>query len=185
MDCGQVARWRRRFVEKRVAGIEKDFGRGGRKATERKHIAPVIIERTTKTKPPNATHWSVMMLADTLDVDKSMVQRVWHDSGLKPHLYKTSKLAGTNGLLKKSSDVAGLYLNPPEHALLLAPVRIHWFKRWTEPNRDCPGQGTIGNHDRRLQAQRHDDPVRCFADDRRHSHWNLHGSPRHQERISF
>ena len=91
MDRGQVSRWRRRFVEKRVAGIEKDLARGGRKATQREQMAPVIIERTTQTKPPHATHWSVRMLADTLGIDKSMVQRVWHASGLKPHLAKTFK----------------------------------------------------------------------------------------------
>ena len=119
MDRGQVSRWRRRFVEKRVAGIEKDLPRGGRKATQREQIAPVIIERTTQTKPPNATHWSVRTLADTLGIDKSMVQRVWHASGLKPHLYKTFKVSRDKQFVEKVIDVVGLYLNPPEHALVL------------------------------------------------------------------
>jgi transposase len=91
IDPRQVSRWRQRFVEKRLAGIEKDLPRGGRKATKREQMAPVIIERTTQAKPPHATHWSVRTLADTLGIDKSMVQRVWHDSGLKPHLAKTFK----------------------------------------------------------------------------------------------
>ena len=119
MDCGQVARWRRRFVEKRVAGIEKDLARGGRKATQREQMAPVIIERTTQTKPPNATHWSVRTLADTLGIDKSMVQRVWHGSGLKPHRYKTFKVSRDKRFAEKVIDVVGLYLNPPEHAMVL------------------------------------------------------------------
>jgi transposase len=119
IDRGQVSRWRRRFVEKRVAGIEKDLARGGRKATQREQIAPVIIERTTQTKPPNATHWSVRTLADTLGIDKSMVQRVWHSSGLKPHLYKTFKVSRDKRFVEKVIDVVGLYLNPPEHALVL------------------------------------------------------------------
>jgi transposase len=119
MDCGQVARWRRRFVEKRVAGIERDLPRGGRKATQREQMAPVIIERTTQTKPPNATHWSVRTLADTLGIDKSMVQRVWHGSGLKPHRYKTFKVSRDKRFVEKVIDVVGLYLNPPEHALVL------------------------------------------------------------------
>ena len=119
MDRGQVSRWRRRFVEKRVAGIEKDLARGGRKATQREQVAPVIIERTTQTKPPNATHWSVRTLADTLGIDKSMVQRVWHGSGLKPHRYKTFKVSRDKRFAEKVIDVVGLYLNPPEHAMVL------------------------------------------------------------------
>ena len=87
IDPRQVSRWRQRFVQKRLAGIEKDLARGGRRATKREQMAPVIIERTTQTKPSQATHWSVRTLADTLGIDKSMVQRVWHASGLKPRIW--------------------------------------------------------------------------------------------------
>ena len=119
IDRGQVSRWRGRFVNKRVAGIEKDLPRGGRKAKKREEMAPLIIERTTQTKPSNATHWSVRTLADTLGIDKSMVQRVWHASGLKPHLTKTFKVSRDKKFVEKVIDVVGLYLNPPEHALVL------------------------------------------------------------------
>ncbi len=119
IDRRQVSRWRRRFVEKRLAGIEKDLARGGRKARKREQMAPLIIERTTQTKPSNATHWSVRTLADTLGIDKSMVQRVWHASGLKPHLAKTFKVSRDKKFVEKVIDVVGLYLNPPEHALVL------------------------------------------------------------------
>src|SRR5947199_8152699 len=77
IDPRQVSRWRRRFVHKRLAGIEKDLPRGGRKATKREQMAPMIIERTTQAKPSHATHWSVRTLADTPGSDKSNVQRVW------------------------------------------------------------------------------------------------------------
>ena len=119
IDRGQVSRWRQRFVDKRVAGIEKDLPRGGRKASKRERLAPVIIERTTQAKPPHATHWSVRTLAATLGIDKSMVQRVWHASGLKPHLTKTFKVSRDKKFVEKVIDVVGLYLNPPEHALVL------------------------------------------------------------------
>jgi transposase len=119
IDRGQVSRWRQRFVDKRVAGIEKDLPRGGRKARKRERLAPVIIERTTQAKPPHATHWSVRTLAATLGIDKSMVQRVWHASGLKPHLTKTFKVSRDKKFVEKVIDVVGLYLNPPEHALVL------------------------------------------------------------------
>lgn len=119
IDRRQVSRWRRRFVEKRLTGIEKDLARGGRKATKRDQVAALIIERTTQTKPSHATHWSVRTLADTLGIDKSMVQRVWHASGLKPHLFKTFKVSRDKRFAEKVIDVVGLYLNPPEHALVL------------------------------------------------------------------
>jgi transposase len=113
IDPRQVSRWRQRFVQKRLAGIEKDLPRGGRKATKREQMAPVIIERTTQAKPSHATHWSVRTLADTLGIDKSMVQRVWHASGLKPHLAKTFKVSRDKKFVEKVIDVVFLYLNPP------------------------------------------------------------------------
>jgi len=119
MDSRQVSRWRRRFVQKRLAGIERDLPRGGRKPTKRDQLAAVIIERTTQTKPSNATHWSVRTMASTLGIDKSMVQRVWQASGLKPHLAKTFKVSRDKKFAEKVIDVVGLYLNPPEHALVL------------------------------------------------------------------
>ena len=119
MDRKQVSRWRRRFVEKRLAGIERDLPRGGRKPGKREQVTPLIIETTTRTKPANATHWSVRTLGEKLGIDKSMVHRVWRDSGLKPHLSKTFKVSNDKKFIEKVVDVVGLYLNPPEHALVL------------------------------------------------------------------
>jgi transposase len=118
IDPRQVSRWRRRFIQKGLAGIEKDAPRGGRKSTKRDHMAPLIIETTTQTKPPNATHWSIRTLADTLGIDKAMVHRVWQASGLKPHLAKTFKVSRDKKFIEKVIDVVGLYLNPPEQALV-------------------------------------------------------------------
>lgn len=119
IDPRQVSRWRQRFIEKRLAGIEKDFARGGRKATKREQMAALIIDRTTQAKPSGATHWSVRTLADTPGIDKSMVHRVWQASGLKPHLAETFKVSRDKKFAEKVSDVVGLYVNPPEHALVL------------------------------------------------------------------
>src|SRR5258705_5208480 len=93
IDRRQVSRWRRRFVEKRLAGIEKDLPRGGRKAKKREELTTAIIDTTTQCKPSHATHWSVRTLAEELGIDKSMVHRVWQASGLKPHLAKTFKVS--------------------------------------------------------------------------------------------
>jgi transposase len=119
IDPRQASRWRRRFIEQRLAGIEKDLPRGGRKARKRERMAPLIIERTTQSKPSDATHWSVRTLAENLGIDKSMVHRVWQASGLKPHLAKTFKVSRDKKFAEKVIDVVGLYLNPPEQALVL------------------------------------------------------------------
>ncbi len=114
-----VGRWRTRFSQGRLAGIEKDAPRGGRPATRRNRVARRIIETTTQTKPDNATHWSTRTLAQHLGVSPSMVQRVWKANGLKPHRVKTFKVSNDKHFIEKMTDVVGLYLNPPEHALVL------------------------------------------------------------------
>jgi transposase len=119
IDGRQVSRWRRRFIENRLAGIEKDLPRGGRKANKREQITASIIETTTQSKPSDATHWSVRTLAETLGIDKSMVHRVWRATGLKPHLAKTFKVSRDKKFVEKVVDVVGLYLNPPEHVVVL------------------------------------------------------------------
>jgi transposase len=118
-DRFTVARWRTRFAEMRLAGIEKDAPRSGRKPTARNRFARRIIERTTKGPPPHATHWSTRTLARELGTSRSMVNRVWQANGLKPHLVRTFKLSNDPQFVEKLVDVVGLYLNPPEHALVL------------------------------------------------------------------
>lgn len=119
-DRRTVARWRNRFAAQRLAGIEKDAPRGGRKPTKRNQVARMIVERTTKTKPENATHWSTRSLAQELGVSASMVYRVWRASGLKPHLVDYFKVSNDPQFIEKLVDVVGLYLDPPEHALVLS-----------------------------------------------------------------
>ena len=115
----KVGRWRRRFAERRIQGIEQDAPRPGRDPVLRRELAPRIIEATTRTKPPNATHWSIRTLARHLSVDRNMVHRVWKATGLKPHLVRHFKLSNDPQFVEKLRDVVGLYLNPPDHALVL------------------------------------------------------------------
>jgi transposase len=114
-----VCLWRRRFAEGRLAGIEKDAPRGGRKPSKRNALARKIIHMTTQARPANATHWSTRTLAKELETTQSMVQRVWKANGLKPHLTRTFKLSNDPQFAEKLVDVVGLYLDPPEHALVL------------------------------------------------------------------
>ncbi len=115
-----VVRWRSRFADRGLPGIEKDAPRGGRWPTKREQVARVIIEKTTQETPANATHWSTRTLAAALGIDKSMVQRVWKANGLKPHLVRTFKVSHDPHFVEKLVDVVGLYLDPPEHALVLS-----------------------------------------------------------------
>jgi len=114
-----VGLWRQRFQQERLAGIEKDAPRTGRPPTKRSQVAPLIVERTTQTRPANATHWSVRTLAEELDVSPTMVHRVWRAYRLQPHRTRTFKLSNDRHFEQKLTDIVGLYLNPPEHALVL------------------------------------------------------------------
>jgi transposase len=116
---GAVARWRDRFAESGVAGIEKDAPRGGRPPKAREDLVRRIIETTTRQKPANATHWSTRTLAEALGTNRSLVSRVWRAHGLKPHLSRTFKVSNDPHFAEKLIDVVGLYLDPPEHALVL------------------------------------------------------------------
>jgi transposase len=114
-----VGKWRKRFAEKGLAGIEKDAPRGGRPPVTRRAMTARIIEWTTRKKPKNATHWSCRTLAKALGTSHAMVNRVWQANGLKPHLHRTFKVSNDRHFIEKVVDVVGLYLNPPEHALVL------------------------------------------------------------------
>ena len=115
-----VGRWRNRFAAQRLAGIEREQPGRGRRGTKRKHWARTIVEVTLHTTPKDATHWSVRSLAKHLGVDKSMVQRVWRAHELAPHRVRTFKLSRDKRFVEKLIDVVGLYLRPPEHALVLS-----------------------------------------------------------------
>jgi len=115
-----VGRWRRRFASAGLAGIQKDAPRGGRKPAVRERMARRIIETTTQRTPQDATHWSTRTLAKFLGIDKMMVQRVWQANGLKPHRVKTFKVSNDPQFVEKLTDIVGLYLDPPDRALVLS-----------------------------------------------------------------
>jgi transposase len=119
-DSHTVARWRGRFLQAGLAGLEKDAPRSGRKPTLRNRFARKIVRRTTQTLPDNATHWTVRTLAEDMGVSPSMVHRVWKANRLKPHLTRTFKLSNDPHFVEKVQDVVALYLDPPEHALVLS-----------------------------------------------------------------
>lgn len=115
-----VGTWRNRFAEMRLDGIRQDAPRPGRPATTRAEHEAEIVRRTTLETPPNATQWSTRTLAKAMGVSRSTVQRVWSDNGLRPHRIKSFKVSNDPRFAEKLVDVVGLYLDPPEHALVLS-----------------------------------------------------------------
>jgi transposase len=118
LDIGrvQVGRWRERYAEGGLAAVERDLPRGGRPP---KVDAAEVVRLTTQTLPEAATHWSTRTLAAKVGVSDTTVLRVWHRHGLKPHLVETFKVSRDPRFAEKLEDIVGLYLNPPEHALVL------------------------------------------------------------------
>lgn len=114
-----VQLWRERFLDIRIPGLEKDAPRPGRKPRLLEAKMRAIVEATLHTKPPNATHWSTRSMAETQRVSQSAVQRIWSRHNLKPHLTDTFKLSRDKHFLEKLHDIVGLYLNPPDKALVL------------------------------------------------------------------
>lgn len=115
-----VGTWRTRFTTERLTGIEHDAPRGGRTPVQRARFEAEIIRRTTQETPPNATQWSTRALAEAIGCNDTLVQRVWHDNGLKPHRTKGFKVSNDPRFAEKLVDIVGLYLDPPEHALVLS-----------------------------------------------------------------
>lgn len=113
-----VSLWRRRFADQRVKGLKDKPGRG-RKHTYSAEKVEEIINITLKSKPKDATHWSTRTLAQSVNVSHMTVQRIWKAHKIKPHLIHTFKLSNDPKFIEKLHDVVGLYLNPPDHALVL------------------------------------------------------------------
>ncbi|MBI5572971.1 MAG: IS630 family transposase [Elusimicrobia bacterium] len=115
-----VQLWRERFLSLRLIGLEKDAPRPGRfpKILHKKVTA--IVNATLHTTPPDATHWSVRSMAKFQNVSRMTVQRIWKQYNLKPHLIKKFKLSHDKQFLEKLYDIVGLYLNPPDKAIVLS-----------------------------------------------------------------
>jgi transposase len=120
IDRITAAHWRNRYLEQGYEGLQKDAPRSGRPRTVTALKVQQIIQRTTRTKPANATQWSTRSMAAAEGVSEKTVRRIWNRHGLKPHLLRGFKLSNDKQFAAKLEDVVGLYLNPPEHALVLS-----------------------------------------------------------------
>jgi len=113
-----AVKWRRDFIEKRLSGL-KDAQRSGRKPIYDQKAVTKLISKTLEP-PENLTHWSTREMAKVFGMGHMTVHRIWKKNSLKPHLVKTFKYSNDKLLEEKIIDIVGLYLNPPENAIVLS-----------------------------------------------------------------
>lgn len=119
VNASTVRAWRGRFAEEGLAKLGKVRAGRGRKSTIPQAKIEEIVELTRNSKPAGQTHWSCRTMAKQMNVSSATVQRVWAARGLKPHLVKSFKLSGDPRFEEKLIDVVGLYLSPPQKAIVL------------------------------------------------------------------
>ena len=118
LDRQTVGKWRRRYVEQRADGLHDEPRSGAPRTVDDARIEAVIV-RTLESLPPDATHWSSRGMAEASGLSVSTVQRIWRAFGLQPHRLETFKLSTDPNFVAKVRDVVGLYVSPPEHAIVL------------------------------------------------------------------
>lgn len=114
-----VILWRNRFLEGGTAALTEDAAGRGRKPSISAEKIKQIVNATLQTKPKAATHWSVRTMAQVQGVSPATVQRIWDAHGLEPHRTRNFKLSRDKRFVEKLTDVVGLYLNPPDKALVV------------------------------------------------------------------
>ena len=115
-----IWRWQARYMAAGFDGLFKDAPRGRGKPRLSDAVIRRVVETTLHETPPHATQWSVRSLGRHLGISHTSVQRIWQAHGLKPHLVRTFKLSSDPRFADKVRDIVGLYMNPPEHALVLS-----------------------------------------------------------------
>jgi transposase len=144
-----VGTWRRRFVERRLEGLA-DEPRPGAPRTVTDADVERVVTRTLESKPKAATHWGTRGLAEELGRSQSTVSRVWRAFGLKPHKAETSRLSTDPFFIEKVRDVVGLYMSPPDNAIVLCvdeKSQVQALDRTQPLLPTTPGQAERHTHD--------------------------------------
>ena len=113
-----VGKWRKRFTEYGLEGLHDEL-RAGRPRTVSDERIALLLNKTLKTKPKNGTHWSCRVLAEESNISKATVQRIWSAFMIQPHRRSHFKLSNDPFFVEKVRDIVGLYLNPPDMAMVL------------------------------------------------------------------
>ncbi|MGW1680909.1 IS630 family transposase, partial [Saccharopolyspora sp. NPDC002376] len=114
-----VSKWRSRFAKARLEGLS-DEPRPGRPRVIGDEAVEAVIAKTLEEKPDSDTHWSTRSMAEATGMSQSAISRIWRAFGLKPHAVESWKLSTDPQFVDKVRDVVGLYMAPPENALVLA-----------------------------------------------------------------
>jgi transposase len=115
-----VWRWQDYFVEAGVSGLVKGRSKPPGKKPLSAEFKRRVLEKTVKERPANATHWTVRTMGEEMGISHTSVQRIWAEAGLKPHLVRTFKVSTDPDFSAKVKDIVGLYLDPPDKAVVLA-----------------------------------------------------------------
>src|ERR1700752_5030035 len=116
-SLGMVNKWRSRFLKKRLEGLYDEPRPGAPRKVTDAQVEKVVIQ-TLESTPRGQTHWSTRSLAQASGLSRMTISRIWHAFGLQPHRTETFKLSPDPLLIEKVRDVVGLYMNPPDHALV-------------------------------------------------------------------
>jgi transposase len=148
-SLGMVGKWRSRFLEARLEGLYDEPRPGAPRKVSDAQVEKVIIQ-TLESTPRGETHWSTRGLAKGTGLSRMTISRIWHAFGLQPHRTETFKLSPDPQLIEKVRDIVGLYMNPPDHALVFCvdeKSQIQALDR-TQPLLPLrPGQLERGTHD--------------------------------------
>jgi transposase len=148
-SLGMVGKWRSRFLESRLEGLYDEPRPGAPRRVSDDQVEKVVIQ-TLESTPRGQTHWSTRGLAQASGLSRMTISRIWQAFGLQPHRADTFKLSPDPQLIEKVRDIVGLYMNPPEHALVLCvdeKSQIQALDR-TQPLLPLrPGQVERGTHD--------------------------------------
>ena len=115
-----VGRWQERYLTQGIAGLRRDATRPGRKPPLSAEVIEQVVHRTLHEKPTAGPHWSIRKMAAVSGLSYTSVQRIWRAHELKPHLVKTFKLSNDKRFVEKVQDIVGLYLDPPDRALVFS-----------------------------------------------------------------
>jgi transposase len=116
----KAGRWRERYAQRGLAGIEKDAPRPGRRRRIDDKQRAAVVRKTLRETPEGQTHWSRSTMAAATGLSESTIGRIWREHGLKPHRVETFKLSNDPEFVEKLEDIIGLYISPPEHAVVLS-----------------------------------------------------------------
>jgi transposase len=115
-----IWRWRQRFGEEGVAGLWRDKTRPSRIPPLRPEVTERVVALTSAGPPPTASHWTGAAMAKAAGISASSVQRIWRAHGLRPHLVRRFKLSNDPQFAAKLKEIVGLYIDPPDHAIVLS-----------------------------------------------------------------